>query len=73
MLSSESNRNETDPRGAERARRGSKYMSESKVEVRVGMAGRTLYSATSSTKLTSLTWDPARSSRTGIRSRSSLS
>jgi hypothetical protein len=31
------------------------------------------YKATSSTKLTSLTWLPARSSRTGIRSRSSLS
>lgn len=34
---------------------------------------RIFYRATSSTKLTSLTWEPARSSSTGIRSSNSLS
>ena len=34
---------------------------------------RSDYNATSSTMLTSRTWEPARSSRTGMRSRSSLS
>ena len=41
--------------------------------MRKGVSIVSAYKATSSTKLTSLTWLPARSSRTGIRSRSSLS
>ena len=48
-------------------------MSGNKTGYAQGVFVDSAYKATSSTKLTSLTWVPARSSRTGIRSRSSLS
>ena len=48
-------------------------MSDNKTGYAQGVSIVSAYKATSSTKLTSLTWLPARSSRTGIRSRSSLS
>lgn len=54
-------------------RRLRKIMSDNKTGYAQGVFVVSAYKATSSTKLTSLTWVPARSSRTGIRSRSSLS
>ena len=50
-----------------------KIKSGSKTGYAQGVFFVSAYKATSSTKLTSLTWLPARSSSTGIRSRSSLS